>query len=147
MRTRRRRHPRSKSSPFVNPHAAGLDLGSDEIWACVPEDRAAEPVRSFGTFTPALDALAEWLVACRMETVARESTGVYGIPVDEIVQARGFPVHLVNARHLKHVPGRKSEVKDGQWSQYVHTGGVLSGSCRPDAERCAVRAYVRHRAG
>jgi transposase len=80
----------------------------------VPEDRDAEPVRSFGTFTPDLYALAEWLAACQIETVAMESTGVYWVPVDEILEARGFRVHLVNARHLKHVPGRKSDVKDCQ---------------------------------
>jgi transposase len=146
MRTRRPRHPRSESSPHVNPNAAGLDIGSDEIWACVPEDRDAEPVRSFGTFTPDLYALADWLAACRIETVAMESTGVYWIPVYEILEARGLRVYLVNARHLKHVPGRKSDVKDGQWIQYLHTCGLLSGSFRPDAEMCAVRAYLRHRA-
>jgi transposase len=123
-----------------------LDIGSEEIWACVPEGRDAEPVRSFGTFTPDLYALADWLAACRIETVAMESTGVYWIPVYEILEARGFQVHLVNARHLKHVPGRKSDVKDCQWIQYLHTCGLLSGSFRPEAEMCAVRAYLRHRA-
>ena len=81
-----------------------------------------------------------------MATVAMESTGVYGIPVDEILEARGFKVYLVNARHLKHVPGRKSDVRDCQWIQYLHTCGLLSGSFRPEAEMCAVRAYLRHRA-
>ncbi len=90
MRTRRPRHPRTASLPCVNPHAAGLDSGSEAIWACVPEDRDAEPVRPFGTFTQDLYALADWLVACRIETVAMESTGVYWIPVDEILEARGF---------------------------------------------------------
>jgi transposase len=112
----------------------------------VPEDRDAEPVRSFGTFTPDLYALAEWLAACQIETVAMESTGGYWIPAYEILEARGFRVYLVNARHLKHVPGRKSDVKDCQWIQYLHTCGLLSGSFRPDAEMCAVRAYLRHRA-
>jgi hypothetical protein len=123
-----------------------LDIGSAEIWACVPEDRDAEPVRPFGTFTPDLYALATWLTACRIETVAMESTGVYGIPVYEILEARGFQVHLVKARHLKHVPGRQSDVKDCQWMQYLHTCGLLSRSFRPAAELCALRAYLRHRA-
>jgi hypothetical protein len=123
-----------------------LDSGSEEIWACVPEARDAEPVRSFGTLTPDLSALADWLAACRIATVAMESTGVYGIPGSEILEARGFRVHLVNARHLTHVPGRKSDVKDGQWMQYLHTCGLLSGSFRPAAEMCAVRASWRHRA-
>jgi len=112
----------------------------------VPEDRDAEPVRPFGTLTPGLYVLADWLAACRIETVAMESTGVSWIPVYEILEARGFKVHLVNARHLKHVPGRKSDVKDCQWIQYLHTCGLLSGSFRPEAEMCAVRAYLRHRA-
>jgi transposase len=146
MRARRPRHPPSESSPHVNPNAAGLDIGSDERWACVPEDRDAEPVRSFGTLTPDLSVLAEWLATCQIETVAMASTGVYGIPASEMLEARGCRVSLVTARHLTHVPGRKSAVKDGQWMQYVHTCGLLSSSFRPDAERCAVRAYWRHRA-
>jgi transposase len=123
-----------------------LDSGSEEIRACVPEDRDAEPVRSFGTFTPDLYALADWMAACRMETVAMESTGVYGIPVYEMLEARGFRVHLVHARHLKHAPGRKSDGKDCQWIQYWHMCGLPSGSFHPEAEMCAVRAYWRHRA-
>jgi transposase len=137
MRTRRPRHPRPDLSPCVNPNAAGLDISSEEIWVCGPEDRDAEPVRPFGTLTPDLYALADWLTACRIETVAMESTGVYWIPVDEILEARGFRVHLVNARHLKPVPGRKSDVKDGHGSQYLHTCGRLSGAFRPEAEMCA----------
>jgi transposase len=146
MRIRRPRPPRPNARPCVNPHAAGLDIGSEEIWACVPEDRDPQPVRSFGTFTPDLYMLAAWLHACRIETVAMESTGVYWIPVYEILEARGFQVHLVNARHLKHVPGRKTDVKDCQWIQYLHTCGLLSASFRPEAEMCALRAYLRHRA-
>ena len=103
-------------------------------------------MQPFGTFTPDLYALAEWLTTCRIETVALESTGVYGIPLDEILEARGFKVHLVNARHLKHMPGRKSDVKDDQWIQHLYTCGLLSGSCRPEAEMCALQAYWRHRA-
>ena len=146
MRIRRPKVSRADLHPHVNPHAAGLDIGSEEIWVCVPEDRDAEPVRPFGTFTPDLYALADWLATCRIATVAMESTGVYWIPVYEILEARGFQVHLVNARHLKHVPGRKTDVKDCQWIQYLHTCGLLSGSFRPEAEMCALRAYLRHRA-
>jgi transposase len=123
-----------------------LDIGSEEIWACVPEDRDVQPVRPFGTFTPDLYALADWLATCRIETVAMESTGVYGIPIYEILEARGFRVYLVNAHHVKHVPGRKSDVKDCQWIQHWHTGGLLRASFRPEAEMCALRAYMRHRA-
>lgn len=146
MRARRPSSPRTDPRPCVNAHAAGLDIGSEELWACVPEDRDAEPVRSFGTLTPDLSALADWLAACRIETVAMASTGVYGIPVDEMLEARGFRVQLVHARQLTHVPGRTRAVQDCPWLQSWPTCGLLSGSCRPEAERCAVRAYVRHRA-
>jgi transposase len=146
MRSRRSRRQRSDRRSLVNPHAAGLDIGGDEIWACVPEDRDAEPVRSFGTFTPDLYTLADWLASCQIDTVAMESTGVYWIPVYEVLEARGFRVYLVNAHHLKHVPGRKSDIQDCQWIQYLHTCGLLNASFRPEADMCALRAYLRHRA-
>jgi transposase len=101
--------------PLVNLNAAGLDIGASEIWACVPADRDAQTVRQFGTFTPDLHDLGEWLVGCGIETVAMESTGVYWIPAYEILEARGLRVYLVNARHIKNVPGRKSDVQDCQW--------------------------------
>lgn len=146
MRPRHPRHPHTDSRTGINPHAAGLDIGSAEIWACVPDDRDAQPVRPFETLTPDLYALADWLAACRIETVAMASTGVSWIPVDEILEARRFKVPPVHARHLTHVPGRQKHVKDCQWMQYWHTCGLRSGSCRPKAERCALRAYLRHRA-
>jgi transposase len=134
------------SISVLNANAAGLDIGKDEIWTCVPADRDPNPVRKFGTFTPDLEQLADWLKACGIETVAMESTGVYLIPIFELLEARGFKAHLVNARHLKNVPGRKSDVQDCQWIQQLHSFGLLSGSFRPEAEMCALRAYVRHRA-
>ncbi len=132
--------------PLVNLNAAGLDIGSDEIWACVPPDRDPQPVRQFGTFTPDLQALAAWLAACQIDTVAMESTGVYWIPVFEILEAHGLDPQVVNARHLKNVPGRKSDWQDCQWIQRLHSFGLLSGSFRPEADICALRAYLRHRA-
>lgn len=131
----------------IHPHAAGLDIGSEEIWAAVPPERTAEPVRKFGTFTPDLHALADWLTACEVDTVAMESTGVYWIPVYEILEARGLAVYVVNARHVKHVPGRKSDIQDCQWLQGLHSVGLLRGSFRPAEEIAALRAYLRHRAG
>ncbi len=130
----------------VHPNAAGLDIGSREIWACVPADRDAEWVRRFGTFTPDLHHLVDWLAQCGVDTVAMESTGVYWIPVFEILEARGFQVYLVNARHLKNVPGRKSDYQDCQWIQKLHRLGLLASSFRPDAEMCRLRGYLRHRA-
>jgi transposase len=130
----------------IHPNAAGLDIGSEEIWAAVAPDRTAEPVRKFGTFTPDLYALADWLAACGVDTVVMESTGVFWIPVYEILEARGFQVHVVNARHVKNVPGRKSDIQDCQWLQGLHSVGLLRGSFRPEGEIVALRAYLRHRA-
>jgi transposase len=148
----RKKHLKSKKVKnmdeltVIHPRAAGLDIGAREIWACVPSKSTEENVRVFATFTADLHALADWLVACGVETVAMESTGVYWIPVFEILEARGLQVYLVNAWHLKHVPGRKSDVLDCQWIQKLHSLGLLRGSFRPDAEMCALRAYLRHRA-
>jgi transposase len=132
---------------MIQPNAAGLDIGSEEIWAAVPPGRTMESVRKFGTFTPDLHTLADWLASCGVDTVAMESTGVYWIPVYEILEARGFQVFVVNARHLKNVPGRKSDIQDCQWIQGLHSVGLLRGSFRPEGEIVALRAYLRHRAG
>jgi transposase len=129
----------------INLNAAGLDIGAAEIWGCVPEERAEASVRVFETFTVDLHALADWLEECGVETVAMESTGVYWIPVYEILEARGFEVYLVNARHIKNVTGRKTDILDCQWIQQLHTYGLLNASFRPEAEMCALRAYIRHR--
>lgn len=138
--------PHLEPPPTWNAKAAGLDIGSEEIWAAVPAECHDPWVRVFGTFTPDLNALADWLQSCGIATVAMESTGVYWIPVYEILEARGLEVRVVNARHLKNVPGRKTDEKDCQWIQRLHSYGLLSGSFRPDAEMCALRAYLRHRA-
>lgn len=130
----------------IHPHAAGLDIGSAEIWAAVAPESSAEPVRSFGTLTPDLLALADWLAACGVTTVAMESTGVYWIPVYEVLAARGLQPHVVNARHIKNVPGRKTDIQDCQWIQGLHSVGLLRGSFRPADEIVALRAYLRHRA-
>jgi transposase len=131
---------------IVHPNAAGMDIGAEEIWVCVPADRDAEPVRRYGTFTPDLQALVDWLVQCQVDTVAMESTGVYWIPIYELLEARGLTPCLVNARQVKHVPGRKTDVLDCQWLQKLHRLGLLSASFRPDAEMVTLRAYLRHRA-
>jgi transposase len=130
----------------LNLNAAGLDIGAAEIWACVPEERDEMSVRVFQTFTPDLHALVDWLEKCGVETVAMESTGVYWIPIYEILEERGFEAYLVNARHLKNVPTKKTDVLDSQWIQQLHTYGLLNASFRPEAEMVALRAYTRHRA-
>ena len=132
---------------LLNLNAAGLDIGAQEIYACVPAERDSSPVRRFGTYTVDLHHLADWLASCGIETVAMESTGIYWIPVFEVLEMRGFDVSLVNARHRKHVPGRKSDVADCEWIQQLHTYGLLRSSFRPDEAICALRALVRHRQG
>ncbi|NCC34013.1 MAG: IS110 family transposase, partial [Chloroflexia bacterium] len=141
-------HPSADAAAWslVNPDAAGLDIGAERMWVCVPSDRDQPAVRSFGTFTPDLNALVDWLVACKITTVAMESTGVYWIPIYEMLEARGLEAVLVNAHHLKIVPGRKSDVQDCQWIQRLHTYGLLQGSFRPTAEITTLRAYIRQRA-
>lgn len=129
----------------INPNAAGIDIGAEEVWVAVPSERDEESVRVFPTFTVDLNSLAEWLAACGIETVAMEATGVYWIPLFEILEAHGFVVYLVNARHLKNVSGRKSDVLDCQWIQQLHTYGLLNPSFRPPEEIVALRSLVRHR--
>jgi len=129
----------------INLNAAGLDIGDDEIYACVPEGRASESVRSFETFSADLHRLANWLAECGVTTVAMESTGVYGIPVYEVLADQGFEVNLINARHIKNVPSKKSDVLDCQWIQQLHTYGLLQASFRPTEEMAALGALVRHR--
>lgn len=131
--------------PLLHAHAAGLDIGSREIWACLPPG-PTERVRCFATFTPDLQQLADWLQTAGVTTVAMESTGVYWIPIFELLEARGLEVKLVNAWHLKQVPGRKSDYLDCQWIQKLHSLGLLNGSFRPDAEIVALRTLLRHRA-
>src|ERR1700682_5162169 len=129
---------------IVHPNAGGLVIGGREIWAsCPPTEEGMEQVRCYGTFTPDLHRLADWLVSCGVDTVAMESTGVYWIAAFEILDARGLEVYLVHARHIKTVPGRKSDVQDCQWIQKLHTLGMLRASFRPDAEMRALRTYLR----
>src|SRR5687768_6308100 len=124
---------RRPSSPFtpIQPHAAGIDIGATHHVVAVGADRDPTPVRTFRTFSGDLHALADWLQAVGITTVAMESTGVYWIPVFEILEARGLEVMLVNARDVKQVPGRKTDVNDAQWLQQLHQHGLLRGSFGP----------------
>jgi transposase len=136
------------SLPIINRHAGGIDVGATEHWVCLPEDSVPQGqanVRSFGAFSAQLDQLVEWLLACAIQTVALESTGVYWIPLVQKLEAAGIEVVLVNARHLKYVPGRKSDVRDCQWLQQLHSYGLLNGSFRPTQDICELRSYLRHR--
>jgi transposase len=145
LKKRKTRKTDNAALPVMRPSAAGIDIGSTEIYVAVPADRDAENVRSFPTFTQDLYALADWLKRCAVETVAMESTGVYWIPLFQILEDRGFEVCLVNARHVKNVPGRRTDVSDCQWLQFLHSVGLLRASYRPEQEVCAVRSLLRHR--
>jgi len=134
-----------KHLEHINRYAAGIDIGSKSHFVAVPEGVDETPVREFSTFTADLERLAEWLKTCGIQTVAMESTGVYWIPVFEILEERGFEIKLVNARHVKNVPGRKSDVLDCQWLQQLHTYGLLQGAFRPADEVLTLRGYVRQR--
>jgi hypothetical protein len=127
------------------PDAAGIDVGANEIWIAVAPDRTEEPIRRFGAFTAELKAIAQWLRDCGIRTVAMESSGVYWIPLYQLLADAGLKVCLVNARHVKNVPGRKSDVRDCQWLQYLHSVGLLRASYRPDQAICAARSIYRYR--
>jgi transposase len=145
-KAKRRKHRKlERNLPEMRPNAAGIDIGATEIFVAVPADRDTDSVRSFLTFTQDLHDLADWLQRCRVDTVAMESTGVYWIPLFQILEARGIDVHLVNAQHVHHVPGRKSDVLDCQWLQYLHSVGLLKASFRPEQAVCEIRSLMRHR--
>jgi len=142
----KKREPRGLPPvPVLESNAAGVDIGATEIYVAVPPDRDSQPVRRFSTFTQDLMAASDWLERCGITTVAMESTGVYWIPLFQMLEARGLKVCLVNARHVKNVPGRKSDVSDCQWLQYLHAVGLLRASFRPEQQVCAVRSLTRYR--
>jgi transposase len=152
MKSKTQKSPKQKQKipldpawELIHPAAAGIDIGSREHWACVPARSAGKNVRAFGAFTADLESLADWFRECGIKTVAMEATGVYWIPVFQILERRGFQVLLVNARQTKNVAGRKTDVKDCQWIQRLHTYGLLQGSFRPEDKYCVVRTYLRYR--
>ena len=130
----------------IRPHAAGLDIGAEEIWAASPPGHRPDTVATFETFTAGLHALRVWLKERGVTTVAMESTGVYWIPVYDVLERAGFEVFLVNAHHVKSVTGRKTDLLDCQWIQKLHSCGLLKSSFRPDEKTVAVRSLFRHRA-
>ena len=141
--------PNSKNNKqkltVINPDAAGIDIGSREHYVCVSADRDEKNVRKFAAFTSDLKAMRDWLKKCGVKTIAMESTGVYWIPVFQVLETSGFEVVLVNARHVKNVPGRKTDVQDCQWLQQLHSYGLLSGSFRPKDQICELRSFTRQR--
>jgi transposase len=136
---------KSRSKRDISPthlNAAAIDIGATMHVAAVGPDQASEPVRSFGTFTDDLHRLADWFTKCGVRTVAMESTGVYWIPVFEILDQRGFEVIVVNARDAKHVPGRKTDISDAQWLQRLHEYGLLRASFRLAKLRSCAPIYA-----
>jgi transposase len=139
------RRPRPSLLERIQPDAAGVDCGERSHFVAVPVERDPEPIREFRTYTGELTRLADWLTQCRIKTVAMESTGVYWIPLYEILEERGFEVVLVNARDVHNVPGRKSDVQDCEWLRELHSVGLLRASFRPAADIVPLRSYVRQR--
>jgi transposase len=135
----------STQLPTIKPHAGGIDIGATQIQVAVPLDADKKPVRTFTTFTDDLLAIRDWLKQCHVKTVAMESTSVYWIPLFQILEAAQIEVCLVNARHCKNLPGRKTDISDCQWLQYLHSVGLLRASFRPPEHICAVRSLLRHR--
>ncbi len=129
---------RCDTLPILHPDAAGIDAGASELYAAVNAERDPHAVRCFPTFTRDLRALADWLEQCGIHSVVMESTSVYWIPIYQILEARGLEVYLVNAQHVKNVPGRKTDVSDCQWLQYLHSVGLLRASFRPPGFICAI---------
>ena len=140
-------HKRKEKLRVVHPDCAGIDVGKREHYVAVREGAGGRPVRRFGAFTDALEAMASWLASCGVEVVAMEATGVYWIPVYEVLDRAGFEVHLVDARATKQVSGRKSDVLDCQWIRQLMSFGLLRGAFRPSDGTCVLRSFVRQRHG
>jgi transposase len=146
-RKKKTRQQSVMEAPQIREDAAGIDISPVVIYVAVDPRKDAQAVRHFGTVTAELYRIADWLKACGVRTVAMESTGVYWIPLFQVLEERGIEVFLVNARHYKNVPGRKTDVADSAWLQYLHAVGLLQGSFRPEGQVCAFRTILRHRGG
>ena len=131
--------------PILEPNAAGIDIGAREIFVAVPPDRDEDPVQVFSTFTEDLERMAQWLVSCGVSTVAMESTGVYWIPLYDVLEKHGIRPCLVDAHGMKNVPGRRTDWHECQWIQFLHSVGLLRAAFRPEGDVCAVRSLMRHR--
>lgn len=135
----------SRDLQLLNEHAGGIDIGAQRHYVAVGPTAAEHTVREFGVFTKDLYAIADWLDSCGVKSVAMESTGVYWVPLFEVLDERGFEVKLVDARKVKNVSGRKSDVLDCQWLQQLESYGLLQGAYRPKDEIVVLRGYMRQR--
>src|SRR6201984_1948220 len=148
MKKHKRAKTKSKASKPIHdpqPDSAGVDIGANEIWVAVAAERTEKSLRRFDAFTQDLKALVKWLLDCGVRSVAMESTGVYWLALYQLLEDAGLKVCLVNARHVKNVPGRKSDVRDCPWLQYLHSVGLLLGWFRPAQAICATRSIYRYR--
>ena len=136
---------KSKNFPILYPNAAGVDISSKEHYIAVNSDSSLTPIRAFGSFTEDLNAIVAWLKECNVDTVAMESTGIYWINLFLVLEEAGFEVVLVNAKHVKNVRGKKSDVSDAEWIRQLHSCGLLSASFQPDTFTRKLRTYMRHR--
>ena len=144
-RSKRAGRGKQMDRPLFEPNAAGIDIGAREIFVAVPPDKDSDPVRKCETFTADLHRMAEWLVSCGITTAAMESTGVYWIPVYDVLEQHGIKPCLVNPRNMKNVPGKRTDFHECQWIQHLHSLGLLHAAFRPDGDVCAVRSLMRHR--
>jgi transposase len=135
----------TSSLSSIRPNAAGIDIGTRSHFVAVPTNRDPKPVQEFGFFTEDLHRLAQWLKACNIDTVALEATGSFWIPLYDVLVEQNIEVCLVNARHIKNVSGRKTDVQDCQWIQQLHSCGLLRSSFIPDQITARLRHFVRHR--
>ena len=129
----------------VNPNAAGIDISPKEMQVCVPADRDGDCNRTFGVYTDDLHYIAEWLKACRIETVAMESTGIYWLPIFRVLKDKGFDVILVNPSDVKNYSGRKTDASDAEWLMMLHSYGLLKGCFQPENIARSMRELIRHR--
>ena len=136
---------RVRDEAEIFPNAAGIDVGASSHWVVMPKQATDDSVREFGAMTDDLNSMADWLLTCGVDTVALESTGVYWIPIYEVLEQRGLTVWLVDARQMKYVPGRKSDVQDCQWLQKLMSLGFLRAAWCPNGDICVVRAVARQR--
>jgi transposase len=140
-----KRREKPTGLPIIHDRAAGIDIGARFHFAAVPPDLCDDSVQTFQAFTADIERMADWLVSVGVKTVAMESTGVYWVPVYEVLEDRGLEVIVANAREARAVPGRKSDVNDSQWLQRLHACGLLRASFRPGRDIAALRAYLRLR--
>jgi transposase len=131
--------------PVIQPDAAGIDISSKEHYVAVNPERDNDPIRCFGSFTEDLHTICTWLKKCKVSTVAMEATGIYWLSLFLVLEEAGFEVLLVNARHVKNVRGKKTDVSDAEWIRQLHSCGLLSASFQPDEFTRKLRTYMRHR--